>query len=456
MSKPGPAKKETKGAKTPRQLMRMRSQTPSPPMTPLSYAEAAAFTARLHNMDPNEIEEREAEVRRLQSEYDMDMQPPPPPPRQDEVPNQAFISYITTPFQPSEITLGNLSTSLDATLANITSLASRQASGQPGILTTTEIHSLHESASRVGTQAPLPPNSSSSESATLQLSSPQSVYLETRGDMSPIDLFYFSLPRSSSQSPSLSPSPSPSPPTLEELEIEMLRKITNGIFRTVEIVAPPILRSSLFILRTAYSVATNAYSAAKTINNYKFTIILTFLLLRRNPILQPYLDMFMLTIIKFIGKHTGITDMIEYAKSAAMMVLQNALDQAIQPTLDALQSGLNMIADLPGDLKDAIGIMVSEFKDELRSVVSAGIQAGAEKAVLDAALNAVQESFWDRFRRTAGAAAAEAAVQTAVGALMHGARASLPALTNSGGKGKRKTNKKRKSNKKRKTKTRRR
>ena len=238
----------------------------------------------------------------------------------------------------------------------------------------------------------------------------------------------------------------------------MLRKITNGIFRTVEIVAPPILRSSLFILRTIYSVATNVYSAAKTINNYKFTIILTFLLLRRNPILQPYLDMFMLTIIKFIGKHTGITDMIEYAKSAAMMVLQNALDQAIQPTLDALQSGLNMIADLPGDLKDAIGIMVSEFKDELRSVVSAGIQAGAEKAVLDAALNAVQESFWDRFRRTAGAAAAEAAVQTAVGALMHGARASLPALTNGGGKGKRKTNKKRKtkSNKKGKTKTRRR
>lgn len=454
MSKPGPAKKETKGAKTPRQLMRMRSQTPSPPMTPLSYAEAAAFTARLHNMDPNEIEEREAEVRRLQSEYDMDMQPPPPPPLQDEVPNQAFISYITTPFQPSEITLGNLSTSLDATLANITSLASRQASGQPGILTTTEIHSLHESASRFGTQAPLPPNSSSSESATLQLSSPQSAYLETRGDMSPIDLFYFSLPRLSSPSPSQSPSP----PMLEELEIEMLRKITNGIFRTVEIVAPPILRSSLFILRTAYSVATNAYSAAKTINNYKFTIILTFLLLRRNPILQPYLDMFMLTIIKFIGKHTGITDMIEYAKSAAMMVLQNALDQAIQPTLDALQSGLNMIADLPGDLKDAIGIMVSEFKDELRSVVSAGIQAGAEKAVLDAALNAVQESFWDRFRRTAGAAAAEAAVQTAVGALMHGARASLPALTNSGGKGKRKTNKRRKSktNKKGKTKTRRR
>ena len=456
MSKPGPAKKETKGAKTPRQLMRMRSQTPSPPMTPLSYAEAAAFTARLHNMDPNEIEEREAEVRRLQSEYDMDMQPPPPPPRQDEVPNQAFISYITTPFQPSEITLGNLSTSLDATLANITSLASRQASGQPGILTTTEIHSLHESASRFGTQAPLPPNSSSSESATLQLSSPQSVYLETRGDMSPIDLFYFSLPRSPSPSPSLSRSPSL--PTLEELEVEMLRKITNGIFRTVEIVAPPIYRSSLFILRTAYSVATNAYSAAKTINNYKFTIILTFLLLRRNPILQPYLDMFMLTIVKFIGKHTGITDMIEYAKSAAMMVLQNALDQAIQPTLDALQSGLNMIADLPGDLKEAIGTMVSEFKDELRSVVSAGLQAGAEKAVLDAALNAVQESFWDRFRRTAGAAAAEAAVQTAVGALMNGARASLPALTNGGGKGKRKTNKRRKSktNKKGKTKTRRR
>ncbi len=463
MSKPVPAKKENKGAKTPRQLIRLRSETPSPPMTPLSYAEAAAFTARLQNMDPEVIAMREAEVRRLLSEYDMaaeSVQPPPAPPQlQNEMPNQEFLSYISTPFERSEIRLDNLITSLDATLERIESLALRQVSEQAGRLTPTEVHLLHEtteSQSRPITQVPLPPDYSSSESATLQLS-PQSGYLDVR-EWSPIDLFYFSLPRSSSPSPSPSPLSISSQPTLEELEIEMFRKISNGIFRTFEIAAPVIYRGSIFILKAAYSVATNLSSAAKIINNYKFTIILSFLLLRRNPALQPYLDMFMLTIIKFVGKHTGITDMIEYAKNAANMVLQTALDQAIAPTLEALQTGLDTIAGLPGVLKDTIGTMVSELKDELRSIVSAGLQAGAEKAVIDAALNAAQESFWDRFRRTAGAAAAETAVQTAVNALMYGARISLPALANSGGRvrksKKTKTSKKRKS--KTKTKTRRR
>ena len=116
--------------------------------------------------------------------------------------------------------------------------------------------------------------------------------------------------------------------------------------------------------------------------------------------------MFALTIFKFIGRITGITDLINMAGVAANTALQAAIDNAITPALDALKA-------LPADIQAAIAKMVSEFKDELKAIVVEGLRAGAEKAVIDAALNAAQASFWTRFTQAAAGTAAQGAAQAA-------------------------------------------
>lgn len=375
------------------------------------------------------------------------------PPLPGTMSHQDFIEFLKTPFADSQFSsegsdpLTIVNTSLDNTLTAIVALAN---SG----LTQEEANSLRssvDSQSQPRTQASLPSfQSSASEYHDTQAASALDI-IRAKGPS------YFT-PPSQYSAPSPSPdsmSQSQSPPPLEQLEMEMIGKITNVICNTAEKLLsagvnaiPPTVYALIIALRASFSTI-------KTVIEWKYTVAVLFLILRRYPVLQPYMDMFALTIFKFIGRITGITDLINMAGVAANAALQTAFENAIAPALEAL-------ADLPENIKGAIIGMVSEFKDELKAIVIGGMQAGAERAVIDAALNAAQASFWTRFTQAAAPAAANAAATTAIGLLMNGARAAavIPALTNGigGGKRKNKTGKKRKTktSKKRKTKTRRR
>lgn len=381
----------------------------------------------------------------------------PPPP--DTMPREQFIEFLKTPFNDSWFSSEGsapqtvVNAELDYTLTQIVA----------SIPTDDEAASLRssvESQSQPRTQASLPSfQSSVSEYHDTQAASALDI-IRTNG------LSYFTPSPSQysvgspSQSPdSMSLSSESEPPPLEQLEIEMIGKITNAICYTAERllsagfrVIPPTVSALITTLR-ALIITT------KTVIEWKYTVAVLFLILRRYPILQPYMDMFALTIFKFIGRITGITGLINMAGDAAHTALQAAIENAITPALDVLKA-------LPAELQAAIATMVSEFKDELKAIVVGGMQAGAERAVIDAALNAAQASFWTRFTQaaagTAAQGAAQAAATTAIGLLMNGAQVALnaraPLIGLGGGKRKTKTSKKRKSktNKKRKTKTRRR
>ena len=376
------------------------------------------------------------------------LQPPP-----GTMPHETFIEFLENPFNDSwfssedsasQTAAATVLNKLDDTLTQIVA----------SIPTDDEAASLRssvESQSQPRTQASLPSfQSSVSEYHDTQAASALDIIRAN-------DPSYFTPPPSQD---SMSLSSESEPPPLEQLEMEMIGKITNAICYTAEkllsagfLAIPPTV-SALFTTLRALIITT------KTVIEWKYTVAVLFLILRRYPILQPYMDMFALTIFKFIGRITGITDLINMAGVAANTALQAAIENAITPALDALKA-------LPADIQAAIATMVSEFKDELKAIVVEGLRVGAERAVIDAALNAAQASFWTRFTQAAAGTAAQGAAQgaatTAIGLLMNGAQVALNAratLTNGfgGGKRKNKTSKKRKTktSKKRKTKTRRR
>jgi hypothetical protein len=391
----------------------------------------------------------------------------PPPP--GTMSHRDFIDFLNKPFEDSESlsedsvppTIASVNASLDDTLNKIVALANSGLTQEEANSLHSSVESQSQSQSQPRTQASLPsfPSSVASESVyedTMDISTPDGSALGIIRANGP----YYFTPSPSQDSVH---SPDSDPPPLEQLEMEMIGKITNGICFTVEklfsaarIAIPPTVSALIAAIKTSFLTV-------NTLIKWKYTVAVLFLILRRYPVLQPYMDMFALTVFKFIGKHTGITDMINMVGAAANTALQAALDRAIAPMLVIIQQVTRDIANLPGDIKAAVATMVSEFKDELKAIVIGGLQAGAERAVIDAALNAAHASFWTRFTQAAAPAAAHAAATTAIGVLMNGAQVALnalPALTNGlgGGKRKTKTSKKRKTktNKKRKTKTRRR